>query len=218
MINSDFIIVLAWPEGETTAAGAWYDSFCATNGKYRVGHSALILINSENKELLYFDFGRYHTPTGFGRVRDKETDPDIGIPISAEIEDNRIKNIEEILVYTKNKKANHGEGKLYASILKNVNFISSYRFAKKIQEKGIIPYGPFVPKGSNCSRFVSATIRKSNPSLIKNLRLQFPFSLSPSPKRNVSISNNNYYVIEKNKFEKIKRNKINGYFRGIERK
>ena len=97
MINSDFIIVLAWPEGETTAAGAWYDSFCATNGKYRVGHSALILINSENKELLYFDFGRYHTPTGFGRVRDKETDPDIGIPISAEIEDNRIKNIEEIL-------------------------------------------------------------------------------------------------------------------------
>ena len=218
MINSDFIIVLAWPEGETTAAGAWYDSFCATNGKYRVGHSALILINSENKELLYFDFGRYHTPTGFGRVRDKETDPDIGIPISAEIEDNRIKNIKEILVHTKNKKANHGEGKLYASILKNVNFISSYKFAKKIQEKGIIPYGPFVPKGSNCSRFVSATIRKSNPSLIKNLRLQFPFSLSPSPKRNVSISNNNYYVIEKNKFEKIKRNKINGYFRGIERK
>lgn len=218
MINSDFIIVLAWPEGETTAAGAWYDSFCATNGKYRVGHSALILINSENKELLYFDFGRYHTPTGFGRVRDKETDPDIGIPISAEIEDNRIKNIEEILVHIKNKKANHGEGKLYASVLKNVNFISSYKFAKKIQEKGIIPYGPFVPKGSNCSRFVSATIRKSNPSLIKNLRLQFPFSLSPSPKRNVSISNNNYYVIEKNKFEKIKRNKINGYFRGIERK
>lgn len=218
MINSDFIIVLAWPEGETTAAGAWYDSFCATNGKYRVGHSALILINSENKELLYFDFGRYHTPTGFGRVRDKETDPDIGIPISAEIEDNRIKNIEEILVHTKNKKANHGEGKLYASILNNVNFISSYRFAKKIQEKGIIPYGPFVPKGSNCSRFVSATIRKSNPNLIKNLRLRFPFSLSPSPKRNVSISNNNYYVVGKNKFEKIKRNKINGYFRGIERK
>jgi hypothetical protein len=218
MINSDFIIVLAWPEGKVTAAGAWYDPLFATDGKYRVGHSALILVNSENKELFYFDFGRYHTPPGLGRVRDKETDPDIGIPISAEIEDNRIKNIEEILVHTKNKKANHGEGKLYASILNNVNFISSYRFAKKIQEKGIIPYGPFVPKGSNCSRFVSATIRKSNPNLIKNLRLRFPFSLSPSPKRNVSISNNNYYVVGKNKFEKIKRNKINGYFRGIERK
>ena len=218
MINSDFIIVLAWPEGKTTAAGAWYDRLFATNGKYRVGHSALILINSENKELLYFDFGRYHTPTGFGRVRDRETDPDVIIPISAEIEDNRIKNIEEILIHTKNKKANHGEGKLYASVLKNVNFISSYKFAKKIQEQGVIPYGPFVIKGSNCSRFVSATIRKSKLNLIKNLRLLFPFSLSPSPKRNVSISNNNYYVVEKNKIEKIKRNKINGYFRGIERK
>ena len=218
MKNSDFIIVLAWPEGEVTAAGAWYDFLCATDGKYRVGHSAIILVNSENKTLHYFDFGRYHTPQGFGRVRDKETDPDIDIPISAEIEDNKIKNIEEILVHTKNKKANHGEGKLYASVLKNVNFISSYKFAKKIQEKGIIPYGPFEPKGLNCSRFVSATIRKSNLNLIKNLRLQFPFSLSPSPKRNVSISNNNYYVVEKNKFEKIKRNKINGYFRGIERK
>ena len=84
MRNSDFIIVLAWPEGETTAAGAWYDPLFATDGKYRVGHSALILINSKNKELFYFDFGRYHTPPGFGRVRDKETDPDIGIPISAQ--------------------------------------------------------------------------------------------------------------------------------------
>tara|TARA_B110000495_G_scaffold138829_1_gene121846 strand:- start:580 stop:1236 length:657 start_codon:yes stop_codon:yes gene_type:complete len=218
MINSDFIIVLAWPEGKTTAAGAWYDPLFATDGKYRVGHSALILINSENKELLYFDFGRYHTPIGFGRVRDKETDPDIGIPISAEIEENKITNIEEILLHTSNKEANHGEGKLYASVLKNVNFISSYKFAKKTQEKGIIPYGPFVPKGSNCSRFVSATIRNSNTNLIKNLRLRFPFSLSPCPKRNVSISNNNYYVVEKNKLEKIKRNKINGYFRGIEKK
>ena len=218
MKSKDFIIILAWPEGVITAAGAWYDPLFATNGKYRVGHSAIILVSSESRKLYYFDFGRYHTPIGFGRVRDEETDPDIGIPMSAKIEDNRIKNIEEILIHTRNKKANHGEGKLYASILKNVNFISSYKFAKKIQEKGIIPYGPFVPKGSNCSRFVSSTIRNSNPNLIKSLRLKFPFSISPSPKRNVSISNNNYYIVEKNKLEKIKRNKINGYFRGIEKK
>jgi len=218
MTNTDFIIVLAWPEGEVTAAGAWYDPLFATDGKYRVGHSAIILVNSKNKKLHYFDFGRYHTPTGFGRVRDEETDPDIGIPICAEIKENKINNIENILLHTVNKKANHGEGKLYASVLKNINFTSAYKFAKSIQKKGIIPYGPFVPKGSNCSRFVSATIRNSDPNLIKNLRLQFPFSLSPSPKRNVSISNNNYYVVEKDKFEKIKRNKINGYFRGIERK
>ena len=172
MINSDFIIVLAWPEGEVIAAGAWYDSLCSTNGKYRVGHSAIILVNSENKKLYYFDFGRYHTPIGFGRVRDEETDPDISIPISAEIKENKINNIEKILLHTANKKANHGEGKLYASVLQNINFISAYKFAKSIQEKGIIPYGPFVLKGSNCSRFVSSIIRKSNPSLIKSLRFR----------------------------------------------
>ena len=27
------------------------------------------------------DFGRYHTPEGYGRVRDIETDPDVGIPL-----------------------------------------------------------------------------------------------------------------------------------------
>ena len=70
MKSKDFIIILAWPEGMCVAAGAWYDPFFATDGKYRVGHSAIILINSESKKLHYFDFGRYHTPQGFGRVRD----------------------------------------------------------------------------------------------------------------------------------------------------
>ena len=218
MPNTDSLIVLAWPEGVITAAGAWYDSFCAIDGKYRVGHSAIILVNSESKKLHYFDFGRYHAPQGFGRVRDEETDPDVSIPISAEIKNNKLKNIENILLHTGNKKANHGEGKLYASVLNNVNFVSAYNFAKNMQEKGIMPYGPFEIKGTNCSRFVAATIRKSNTTLIKYLRLRFPFCISPSPKRNISICNNNYYVVENDKCEKISRNQINSYFKGIEKK
>ena len=47
MSNSDFIIILAWPEGMVTAAGAWYDKFFSNNGKYRVGHSALALVDTE---------------------------------------------------------------------------------------------------------------------------------------------------------------------------
>ena len=46
---SDFIIVLAWPEGYVKAANAWYDKFFSINGKYRVGHSAAVLINSNTK-------------------------------------------------------------------------------------------------------------------------------------------------------------------------
>ena len=51
MKNSDFIIILAWPEGEVIAAGAWYDTLFATDGKDRVGHSALILVNSDLRQI-----------------------------------------------------------------------------------------------------------------------------------------------------------------------
>ena len=43
------------------------------------------------------DFGRYHTPDGYGRVRDAETDPDVGIPLLAKIKNNEILNIDTIL-------------------------------------------------------------------------------------------------------------------------
>ena len=54
------IIVLAWPEGMVKNADSWYDFFLSKNGMYRVGHSAIILINNELESINYFDFGRYH--------------------------------------------------------------------------------------------------------------------------------------------------------------
>ena len=118
-----------------------------------------------------------------------ETDPDIGISISAEIKENKINNIEKILLHTANKKANHGEGKsIRFCFKKRINFISAYKFAKSIQEKGNIPYGPFEPKGSNCARFVASIIRKSEPSFIKKLKLNIIPNLSIFFKRNVSLS------------------------------
>ena len=44
----------------------------------------------------------------------------------------------------------------------------------------------------------------------------FPYTISPSPKRNISIANNNYYLIRKKKCIKIKRNFVKAYFSGIE--
>ncbi|MBT6650195.1 MAG: hypothetical protein HOB54_02370, partial [Flavobacteriales bacterium] len=83
-MQNDFIITLAWPEGMVKASGAWYDNILSQDGKYRVGHSALVLVNSTTNKVHYFDFGRYHTPEGYGRVRDIETDQDIAV-IDAEI-------------------------------------------------------------------------------------------------------------------------------------
>ena len=136
-MQNDFIIVLAWPEGLTAAAGSWYDKILASNGKYRVGHSALILVNSKTKELHYFDFGRYHTPLGFGRVRDCQTDPDLTLHTKAIISENTIINIKEILFEIKHIKSTHGKGKMYASLLPKVCFQKAYKYAKKVQDKAV---------------------------------------------------------------------------------
>ena len=215
-MTEDFIIVLAWPEGLVAGAGSWYDRLFATNGKYRVGHSALVLVNSRSNQLEYFDFGRYHTPTDFGRVRDKETDPDVILKTLAIIKDNTIENIQAILLELAGLKATHGEGKMFASILRNVSFEKGYKYAKLIQDKGAISYGPLTRRGTNCSRFVAGVMREANSDRYTSLRLKYPFCLSPSPKRNISIANHNYYVIENRVCQQINKSFIKAYFSSIE--
>tara|TARA_B110000093_G_C12958675_1_gene406080 strand:+ start:1497 stop:2150 length:654 start_codon:yes stop_codon:yes gene_type:complete len=216
-MQNDFIIALAWPEGMVASTDVWYDKFFAKKGKYRVGHSAVVLVERLTGELHYFDFGRYHTSKGFGRVRNKETDHDVCIQISAEIKSSKIVNIKDILVEIKNNTAFHGEGTLYASILNDVSFHKAYEYAKKIQNKGLVLYGPFVYSGTNCSRFVASVMRSSSPTFIKNARLKLPFCISPSPKRNVGIANANFYKVAGNLVKKVKRNIIESYFKSIER-
>ena len=178
-MGKDFIIVLAWPEGLCEPAGSWYDKYFAKNGKYRVGHSALVLVESKTGKLHYLDFGRYHTPVGFGRIRDTETDPDIGIKQKAIIKSNKINNIEEILFEISCNKSYHGEGTLYSSIICDVNCNAALDYAKKWQEKGAIPYGPFVRNGTNCARFVATISRKADPSFLKKIRLKLYLSHFP---------------------------------------
>lgn len=216
-MGKDFIIVLAWPEGLVAQAGSWYDYFAARNGKYRVGHSALALVESETGKVHYFDFGRYQTPDGFGRIRDTETDPDVGIKKTAVIKSDKINNIEEILIEISNNKSYHTEGALYSSVINGINFDKAFSYAKKWQKEGVIPYGPFRINGTNCSRFVATISRKGEPFFLKKLRLRFPFCISASPKRNVSIGNTSYYIIKERKCEKINRSILYAYFRGIEK-
>lgn len=216
-MQNDFIIVLAWPEGMVAAAGAWYDKVLSTNGQYRVGHSALILVNTATNQLNYFDFGRYHSPFGFGRVRDLETDPDISLKSKPIILGNSIDNIKEILLEISNLKATHGHGTLYASILKNIDFNKAYEKAKEMQNMGLISYGPVVLTGTNCSRFVASIMRASKPHWLTKLRLRLPFCLSPSPKRNISIANSSYHVVNMKNYRQINKSYIKAYFSSIER-
>jgi hypothetical protein len=198
------------------AAGAWYDKLLSNNGQYRVGHSALILVNTATSELNYFDFGRYHSPFGFGRVRDLETDPDISLKSKPIIKGNSIDNVKEILFEISNLKSTHGHGSVYASVLKNIDFKKAYKKAKEIQKMGLISYGPVVLSGTNCSRFVATIMLASKPLWLTRMRLKYPFCLSPSPKRNISIANSNYHVVSMKNYKQINKSYIKAYFTSIE--
>jgi hypothetical protein len=170
----------------------------------------------QQKKVHYFDFGRYHSPNGYGRVRDVETDPEVSL-INAKIENNTLLNIENILLQLSSMKSTHGEGKMYASLLTEVNFKAAFLTAKSIQEKGMLIYGPFIIGGTNCSRFVADIIKASGPTFIKKLRLTFQFCISPSPKRNVCIANHHYYIVDTKNCVKVKKSRLHAYFSSIEK-
>mgnify|MGYP007063847951 CR=1 FL=1 len=197
------LLVLAWPDTMVIKVGSWYDipskifGFLK-NDYYKAGHAASILVNHSNGELKYFDFGRYHTPIGKGRVRDSETDPDLTLDIIAKIDsNNNILNIEDILLTISEKKACHGNGRLLASICNEVNYVDLLKKAKQMQDRDAIVYGPFAYKGTNCSRFISQILIGGIQNKTTNLLLQAPYTLTSTPISNVRLANKfkGYYKV-----------------------
>ncbi len=187
-----FAIAIAWPETFCKQPGSWYDPLTLwmginLNHYYRVGHAAVVLIDTENKKCHYFDFGRYHAPFQYGRVRSAETDHELRMVTTPVISvDNRsILNFREIISELKNNKACHGEGELYASY-SPVNFNAAFEKATQMQQASPIPYGPFRSMGSNCSRFVNTVIRAGKPHWKYRFRLKFLVWFTPTPMNNVN--------------------------------
>ena len=186
-MQTSIAIALAWPETYCKQAGAWYDKPAnwlgiAENNYYQVGHSAIILIEPDTKECLYFDFGRYHTPFGRGRVRDKYTDHELKIKTKAKLDGSKLLNLDEILTEIQNKEECHGEGKVHAGTA-IIDFQNAYDKAKEFQDRGTLVYGPFTPIGTNCSRFVRSVLYNSVLSKQLRLRLRITRTLSPTPLR-----------------------------------
>lgn len=183
-------IALAWPETLCKQAGAWYDGLMSVlgiskNNYYKVGHAAVVLINNDNGNCYYFDFGRYHSPVGHGRVRDQETDHELKIYTKAIFNNNgNLLNYSEILSEIHQNEACHGSGAIHGSI-STINFEKTYSKAKEMQDKSPWKYGPFIISGSNCSRFVRTVILSGKPPLIHKLKLLFPVTLTPLPISNV---------------------------------
>lgn len=198
------IIPLAWPD--LTARGQekiWYylkKLRVLKNVNFKVGHAAMVV--ALDNEFLYFDFGRYITPLGFGRTRSAETDPKLVLntaPIWSE--NGKLLNLEELCQELENiKDATHGNGPMYSSIHYEANVLPLLGFVKEIIEKGFVRYSAFNTNDSNCARFVATSLLagwESNNSF--RARFKAPITVAPTPYFNViAASSDGSFLIWEN--------------------
>jgi len=184
-------IAIAWPEFTGKQPGSWYDTPMRWIGhnkdfQYKVGHASLILVDAVSGDCSYFDCGRYHAPFQHGRIRDVTTDANLEIHTKANLTDNKITNIKELLNEVQNNKTTFGVGPLYASYCP-VNIDSSRSKIKELQSEDAIPFGPFVINGINCCRFVRNGILAGKPALKYSYKLRFLWPFKPMPITNVNF-------------------------------
>ena len=100
-MHNGIAIVLAWPETLCKQAGSWYDPVLQwvsinKNNYYKIGHAAIVLVDSKTGDCHYFDFGRYHAPYQHGRVRSAVTDHDLEIKTKASVNANsQLENLKK---------------------------------------------------------------------------------------------------------------------------
>jgi len=198
-MHNGFAIVLAWPETLCKQAGGWYDPLLEffnlnKNGYYKIGHAAIVLVDENTGVCQYFDFGRYHAPHGFGRVRSAFTDHDLKINTNAEIFENQIENLNDILQELFENKSTHGTGPINATLTR-INFNAALQKVLNMQAQEFIEYGPLLPNGTNCSRFVNTAVLAGKPSFSEQLALTFPLTISPSPMWNLTATGSQTFIV-----------------------
>ena len=192
MMSSASIVILSYPDTVVRPAYTEFSSkvwpLFGVGGKHAVqaGHAALLLIPKDTSEVEYFDFGRYITAFGFGRVRSQKTDVELQIPIKGVFEQGDLINKEELLLWLeRHPEKTHGDGRLVASVNNNVDYVKAKTFIESLISQGQIAYGAFSKGGSNCARFVTdALIASVNDKSIKR-KLKTSNLFTPSPIGNV---------------------------------
>jgi hypothetical protein len=211
--NDAFILTLAYPETIVSHAEEWYSMFLrflyiGSKKHVRAGHAALVLIDKSTGVLEYHDFGRYITAAPNGRVRGSQTDFELHFPIVAEIEDDKIKNIDAILKFlATNPKLTHGDGQLYASVCNAVNYDLARAHITKMQHRHFIRYAAFIKDACNCARFVTDTLIASVTNSNIKKKLQYSKWFTPSTIGNVVIAdteNDVYLVSDKGEIREFK--------------
>ncbi|MGZ0016308.1 DUF6695 family protein [Yeosuana sp. AK3] len=209
MSNNGIILTLAYPDTIVMVSEEWFSPFLRFIGVgkknyLRAGHAALVLINKNTGVLEYHDFGRYITPEPYGRVRGSETDNELKFPLKADIKNDFIVNLNEILEFLgTHPKLTHGDGKLVASVCNAVNYEAARGHITNMQQKHFIRYAAFIKNACNCARFVTDTLIASvtNKKIKRNLIQSKWFT--PSTVGNVLLANTEKQVFEVSEIGKI---------------
>lgn len=202
MNNTAFILSLAYPDTIVSHAEEWYSPYLKYIGignktSVRAGHAALVLINKATGVLEYHDFGRYITPEPNGRVRGRSTDNELEIPITAEIKNDKIVNIDAILQFlATNPRLTHGDGRLVASVCNVIDYNKARAHITMMQNRHFIRYAAFIKDASNCARFVTGSLIASvNDAVIKKRLIKSKW-FTPSTVGNVLLANTGDYPFE----------------------
>jgi len=189
---NDIAIPISWPDQTARGDERWMSYLkrigIVKNLNFKVGHAAILLIDSKSGEILYFDFGRYLVPRGFGRARSARFDPRLRLSTRAHLNGTKeIHNIEEILDELFQKEtATHGGGRLLFSVCRGVSFQKGAAYAEKLVSEGPIPYGAFATDNNSCSRFVAQVLAQAMDSTDRRRqRICYPECMKPSPTSNV---------------------------------
>lgn len=156
-----------------------------------------MLIEKESGVLEYHDFGRYITSEPNGRVRGKSTDHELDFPIQAEISNNRIRNLNEILKFlATHSKLTHGDGRLIASVCSAVNYKAAKKHIIMMQNRHFIRYAAFIKDASNCARFVTGALIASVTDFKIRKKLIKATRFTPSTIGNVVIADTESFIYE----------------------
>ncbi|MGO1596700.1 MAG: DUF6695 family protein [Sphingobacterium sp.] len=163
----DFAIILTWPDATIRGDEKWMMFFkklgIVKNLNFKVGHTGVVIVNHRSGEMCFYDFGRYIAPRGYGRARSKDSDPLLAVKVKAVIQNGEIQNIEEIIRHFEDlKHAMYGEGRLFFSIAKGVNFSVAKAYGDQCVLEGTFPYGAVARNNNNCSRFITRMLIKSS--------------------------------------------------------
>lgn len=202
MNNTGIILTLAYPDTIVMVSEEWFSPYLRFIGigkkdYLRAGHAALVLIDKKTGVLEYHDFGRYITPEPTGRVRGRDTDNELHFPLKAEVENDSIKNLDDILEFlATHPKLTHGDGKLVASVCNAVDYQKARRHITEMQNKHFIRYAAFIKDASNCARFVTDSLIASVTNLEIKKKLENSKWFTPSTVGNVLLADTENHPYE----------------------